>query len=79
MFFLFFLDDGISIPTSYTSYIAPVMSSKLYNEVKSCREKDKHPIAHFEMPYVVHFQNKYDIDSPQPLFTFYHPNRGSVE
>ncbi|XP_011503736.1 PREDICTED: protein arginine N-methyltransferase 5 isoform X2 [Ceratosolen solmsi marchali] len=71
----FLKDDGISIPCSYTSYIAPVQSSKLYNEVKGCKEKDKHPLSHFEMPYVVHFQNKYDIDLPQPLFTFYHPNK----
>ncbi|KAJ8666933.1 hypothetical protein QAD02_008595 [Eretmocerus hayati] len=73
----FLKDDGISIPGSYTSYIAPVQSSKLYNEVRACREKDKHPLTHFEMPYVVHFQNKYDIDSPQPLFTFHHPNTDS--
>ncbi|XP_001600397.1 protein arginine N-methyltransferase 5 [Nasonia vitripennis] len=71
----FLKDDGISIPYSYTSYIAPVQSSKLYNEVKGCRDKDKHSLAHFEMPYVVHFQNKYDIDLPQPLFTFNHPNK----
>ncbi|XP_058791996.1 protein arginine N-methyltransferase 5 [Phymastichus coffea] len=71
----FLKDDGISIPCSYTSYIAPVQSPRLYNEVRGCKEKDKHPLAHFEMPYVVHLQNKYDIDLPQPLFTFYHPNR----
>lgn len=72
------VDDGISIPSSYTSYIAPVQSSRLYNEVRGCREKDKHHLAHFEMPYVVHLQNKYDIDQPQALFTFHHPNRGLI-
>lgn len=71
-------DDGISIPQSYTSYIAPVQSSKLYNELRSCQDKDKSPISHFETPYVVYLQNKYDIDSPQPLFTFHHPNRDQV-
>lgn len=70
------LDDGISIPCSYTSYIAPVQSSKLFNEVRQCRDKDKHPLAHFETSYVVHLQNKYDIAKPQPLFTFRHPNKG---
>ncbi|XP_046413047.1 protein arginine N-methyltransferase 5 isoform X1 [Neodiprion fabricii] len=71
----FLSDDGISIPCSYTSYISPVQSSKLYNEVRQCKEKDKHPLAHFETPYVVHLQNKYDIAQPQPLFTFVHPNK----
>ncbi|XP_076764519.1 protein arginine N-methyltransferase 5 isoform X2 [Xylocopa sonorina] len=70
--------DGICIPTSYTSYIAPVQSSKLYNEVRQCRPKDKHPLSHFETLYVVHLQNKYDIAKPQPLFTFNHPNSEKV-
>lgn len=70
------LDDGINIPQSYTSYIAPIQSSKLYNEVRQLRDKDKHPLTNFETSYVVHLQNKYDVASPQPLFTFIHPNRG---
>lgn len=70
----FLKDDGINIPQSYTSHIAPVQSSKLYNEVRQLRDRDKHPQAHFETPYVVHLQNKYDIARPQPLFTFRHPN-----
>ncbi|XP_029658740.1 protein arginine N-methyltransferase 5 [Formica exsecta] len=70
----FLQDDGINIPQSYTSYIAPMHSSKLYNEVRQLRDKDKHPLAHFETPYVVHLQNKYDIANPKPLFTFKHPN-----
>lgn len=71
----FLKDDGISIPCKYTSYIAPVQSSKLYNEVRHCKDKDKHPLAHFETSYVVHLQNKYDIAIPKPLFTFKHPNK----
>ena len=74
----FLKDDGISIPSSYTSYIAPVQSSKLYNEVRQCRDKGKYFMAHFETSYVVHLQNKYDIAKPQPLFTFKHPNREST-
>ncbi|GAB1863970.1 Protein arginine N-methyltransferase [Camponotus japonicus] len=74
----FLQDDGINIPQSYTSYIAPIHSSKLYNEVRQLRDKDKHPLAHFETPYVVHFQNKYDIANPKPLFTFKHPNTDSA-
>ncbi|XP_012285156.1 protein arginine N-methyltransferase 5 [Orussus abietinus] len=74
----FLKDGGISIPSSYTSYISPVQSPKLYNEVRQCKEKDKHPLAHYETPYVVHLQNKYDIAKPQSLFTFNHPNRESI-
>lgn len=74
----FLKEDGISIPCSYTSYIAPVQSSKLYNEVRYCNDKDKHSLAHFETSYVVHLQNKYDIAKPQPLFTFKHPNKENV-
>ncbi|XP_076622619.1 protein arginine N-methyltransferase 5 [Colletes latitarsis] len=75
----FLKDDGISIPSSYTSHIAPVQSSKLYNEVRLCKDKDKHLLAHFETSYVVHLQNKYDIAKPQPLFTFKHPNKENID
>ncbi|EZA48205.1 hypothetical protein DMN91_012321 [Ooceraea biroi] len=74
----FLKDDGINIPQSYTSYIAPVQSSKLYNEVKQLKDRDKHPLAHFEALYVVHLQNKYDIAKPRPVFTFTHPNADPV-
>ncbi|XP_018393940.1 PREDICTED: protein arginine N-methyltransferase 5 [Cyphomyrmex costatus] len=74
----FLRDDGINIPQSYTSYIAPMQSSKLYNEVRQLRDKDKHPLSHFETLYVVHLQNKYDIANPKSLFTFNHPNIDAV-
>ncbi|KAF2362290.1 PRMT5 oligomerization domain [Trinorchestia longiramus] len=70
----FLKPDGISIPSSYTSYIAPLQSPKLYNEVRSCREKDKHFLHHYETPYVVYLHNKREIAPSQPLFTFQHPN-----
>lgn len=42
--YILFSDDGISIPQKYTSYLAPVMSSKLYNEVRGSKvEKGKPP------------------------------------
>ncbi|KAK0078229.1 hypothetical protein PV325_002802 [Microctonus aethiopoides] len=75
---LFLKDDGICIPQSYTSYIGPVQSSKLYNELRQCHEKDKHPLAHFETPYIVYLNNKYQIANEQSLFTFSHPNRDPV-
>ncbi|KAG7273895.1 hypothetical protein CRUP_025956 [Coryphaenoides rupestris] len=48
----FLKEDGVSIPSSYTSFLAPLSSSKLYNEVRGCRERDKDPECHFETPYV---------------------------
>ncbi|XP_018007880.1 protein arginine N-methyltransferase 5 [Hyalella azteca] len=73
----FLKSDGISIPSSYTSYIAPLQSPKLYNEVRSCREKDKHFLHHYETPYVVYLHNKREIAPSQELFTFNHPNRSA--
>ncbi|THV03227.1 PRMT5-domain-containing protein [Dendrothele bispora CBS 962.96] len=43
--------DGISIPSSYTAHLAPLSSSKLYNEARSTKD-DKN----LEIPYVVMFQ-----------------------
>jgi hypothetical protein len=40
--------DGISIPCSYTSFLAPVTTTKLYDAVKAYKD-----LEHFETPYVV--------------------------
>ncbi|GFT96389.1 protein arginine N-methyltransferase 5 [Nephila pilipes] len=74
----FLKDDGISIPCRYTSYIVPVSAPKLYSEITQMREKDKHPLTYFEMPFVVHLHNHTPLSSPQPLFTFVHPNKVDV-
>uniref|UniRef100_A0AAR2K2G9 Protein arginine N-methyltransferase 5 n=2 Tax=Pygocentrus nattereri TaxID=42514 RepID=A0AAR2K2G9_PYGNA len=66
----FLKDDGVSIPCSYTSFLAPLSSSKLYNEVRSCRERDKDPECHFETPYVVRLHNFHQLADPKPCFTF---------
>lgn len=73
--------DGISIPASSTSYINPLMSSKIYNLVRII-EKGRNPrdkLHHYgeqsEMTYVIYFKNVFHIADPQPLFTFVHPNR----
>lgn len=69
-------DDGVSIPCSYTSYLAPLSSSKLYNEVRGCRERDKDPECHFETPYVVRLHNFHQLAEPKACFTFKHPTTG---
>lgn len=75
----FLKEDGISIPSSYTSYICPIMSGKLHNEVRFTKDKEKHPDAPFETPYVVRLHNCYlPISNPVPLFTFVHPNRDKI-
>lgn len=67
-------ETGISIPQQYTSYIAPLQSIKLYNEIKNNRLPDK-PLRHsFETPYVVHLANYYQLAPTEPLFVFDHPN-----
>lgn len=71
-------DDGVSIPSSYTSYLAPLSSSKLYNEVRACRERDKDPECHFETPYVVRLHNFHQLADPKACFAFTHPSAGAV-
>ncbi|KAJ7035001.1 PRMT5-domain-containing protein [Mycena alexandri] len=47
----FLKSDGISIPSSYTAHLAPLQSSKLYNEARAGKEEKS-----VETPYVVMFQ-----------------------
>ncbi|KAF5456626.1 hypothetical protein F2P56_026091 [Juglans regia] len=68
----FLKDDGISIPSSYTSFIQPVTASKLYNDVKSHKD-----LVHFETAYVVKLHNVARLAASQPVFTFTHPNKSS--
>lgn len=68
-----FKKDAISIPSSYTSFVGPLQSAKLYQEVRASFDREKNPNYHFETPYVVHLQNRTELAQPQPLFTFDHP------
>lgn len=70
----FLKPTGISIPKSYTSYLAPLQSLKIYNEIRTNRVADKTLQQLYETPYVAHLANYYQIASPQELFTFTHPN-----
>ncbi|KAM6453502.1 protein arginine N-methyltransferase 5 [Liasis olivaceus] len=67
-------EGGVSIPCDYTSFLGPISSSKLYNEVRACREKDRDPEAQFEMPYVVRLHNFHQLAPPKACFSFKHPN-----
>ncbi|XP_055696144.1 protein arginine N-methyltransferase 5 isoform X2 [Lutzomyia longipalpis] len=77
--------DGISIPSSYTSHIEPIMSSKLYNQVRLVTKTEDQNMQLrgkskvMETTYVVYMKNVFHIaDEPKPLFTFHHPNRDKV-
>lgn len=63
---------AICIPVSYTSYLAPIQSHRLYTEAYHMREKDKANFLPTESGYVVHIRNHFPIDEAQPLFTFQH-------
>ncbi|KAH6558351.1 hypothetical protein KP509_1Z068000 [Ceratopteris richardii] len=65
----FLKDDGISIPSEYTSFIAPITASKLHRDVKSYND-----LTHFETAYVVKLHSVAQLASPQPVFNFRHPN-----
>lgn len=63
-------DNGVSIPMSYTSYLAPLSSTKLHNEVKAYGTS----ITQMETAYVVKIHKGRTLAAAQPCFTFKHPN-----
>lgn len=65
--------NSISIPSSYTSYISPLSSAKLFKEASAFNDTE-----HMETPYVVKFHSVYSIQKPQPLWTFHHPVKHSI-
>lgn len=72
--------DGISIPCRSTSYLNPLMSSKIYNMVRvversrNPRDRLHHYAEHAETTFVIYMKNVYHIADPQAVFTFVHPN-----
>lgn len=71
----FLKDDGISIPSSYTSYLSPLQSQTLFNNMKmfKCTTAMDSQHENAEQLYVVNMRNMYIIAPAQPLFTFDHP------
>ncbi|EDW09047.1 protein arginine N-methyltransferase 5 [Drosophila mojavensis] len=66
--------DGVSIPCKSTSYINPIMSAVLHNNVSQLTST----VPAFDSGYVVLLKNIYHIDEPQALFEFTHPNRAAI-
>eukprot|EP01135_Chromosphaera_perkinsii_P005578 Nk52_evm3s353 gene=Nk52_evmTU3s353 len=66
----FLKEGGISIPCKYTSYVAPLHSAKLFNEVQQLNDRKG-----FEIPYVVKFRQVNVLCESKPCFEFEHPNK----
>lgn len=68
--------NAVSIPQCYTSYLSPISSQKLFNEVRCLVPKERHKSQEspFETPYVVRIHNHHELAEPKEVFTFCHPN-----
>eukprot|EP00172_Hildenbrandia_rubra_P003545 Plantae.Rhodophyta-Hildenbrandia_rubra.ctg5823.p1 GENE.Plantae.Rhodophyta-Hildenbrandia_rubra.ctg5823~~Plantae.Rhodophyta-Hildenbrandia_rubra.ctg5823.p1 ORF type:complete len:676 (+),score=92.43 Plantae.Rhodophyta-Hildenbrandia_rubra.ctg5823:201-2228(+) len=64
---------GVSIPSSYTSFLAPMASTKLHNEVKGYGDS----ISTMETAYVVRIHRAMLLAEPKAVFTFEHPAHGA--
>ena len=71
----FLKENAISIPYKYTSYLAPVHSSKLWNEARTNKDPLKPSGSQFETPYIVRLYNCNLLDHTKPFCTFHHPRR----
>jgi type II protein arginine methyltransferase len=74
-------NSGISIPESYTSYLAPVSSARLHNKVAALvhsahTELDTRP--YFESTFVVKRSMMFALAEEQACFGFEHPNAQHV-
>ena len=69
----FLRKDGISIPSSYTSYLSPITATKAWTEV-SVRDS----LQQFETPFVVRLHAYREIAPPKRMFQFDHPNWDAV-
>ena len=61
--------NGISIPSSYSSYLSPITATKAWTEVQH-----RDSLKHFETPFVVRLHRVSEISPPKKVFTFDHPN-----
>ncbi|KAI0219544.1 hypothetical protein L0F63_007469 [Massospora cicadina] len=60
---------GISIPSEYSSYLAPMASARLHESIAAYNDLSK-----FEVPYVVMFQQARLLAPPLKAWTFTHPH-----
>ncbi|KAJ1915068.1 hypothetical protein H4219_004496 [Mycoemilia scoparia] len=60
--------DGVCIPQEYTSYIAPISSSKLYSSIEAHGSE-----KYAETPYVVRFHEANRVAPTKSAWSFSHP------
>lgn len=72
-------EGGISIPRSYTSYLAPVSSARLHNKVAALVHSAHTELdarRYFESTFVVKRSMMFALADEQACFSFEHPNAG---
>jgi type II protein arginine methyltransferase len=67
-------EGGVSIPSTYSSFLAPLASTKLHNEVRAYGNS----LAQMETAYVVRIHRGKVLAPAQSCFSFSHPNRSAV-
>lgn len=68
-------ESGVSIPSAYTSYIAPLSSAKLWMAARDTLDNDRG----LDTPFVVNMHACWQITQAKPLFTFEHPSWSATE
>ncbi|KAJ3395356.1 hypothetical protein HDU92_006012 [Lobulomyces angularis] len=73
----FLKSSGISIPCSYTSYLNPISSTKLHQQVSTLPQSklSNYVNSSYETGYVVKIHRAVHISKPQKVFTYCHPYR----
>lgn len=61
---------GISIPASYTSYLAPACTHAVHASIKNMAKPER-----FEVGMVVRLWKHVVLAQPAPVFTFEHPEK----
>ena len=68
-FYRFLKPGGVSIPSEYTNYLAPITASKVHSILRDYRD-----LRNLETPYVVKLHAATEMFKYEPVFTFSHPN-----
>lgn len=63
-------DGGVSIPSEYESFIAPITAAKLHASAAAYKD-----LEHMETPYVVRFHRVHEIAEPKSAWKFSHPRK----
>lgn len=72
-------DVGVSIPQSYTPFLAPVSTQKLFNELKTIGVSSRVKDYQYEQGYVVQMQNYTKLAEAKGLWSFEHPDQDVIK